>query len=84
MRETNTQCMEAIVGNARLVYSVDAGATWQSRPLSRDDGERFTGSLPAFEAGTELRYRIEVDEPLTESVIARPSTARSPPRTPST
>jgi len=75
---TNTQCSNALVGNARLVYSIDAGLSWKQAELRRGDDGRFSGELPGAPVNSQLLYRIEVDEPLSEALVTRPANPAEP------
>jgi len=66
------------VGPVRLVYSLDAGASWQNVPMVNGADDVQHAELPALSRGTQLFYRIEADEPETRAMLARPSNPAAP------
>jgi hypothetical protein len=68
----------ATLGAVRVVYSSDAGATWTDIDMAEVEEGSFAASIPGFPAGTELRYRLEVEELDSGTTIVRPTNAAEP------
>ena len=72
------ECTESMVGDVRLVWSTDGGASWDEVGMDALGEGDYVAEIPAVAEGTQVRYRIEADDLETGGTITRPSNPADP------
>jgi hypothetical protein len=68
----------ATLGDVRVVYSADQGASWSELAMDPEGGDAFAAELPGLPAGATVRYRIEAQEADSGDWITRPTNPAEP------
>ncbi len=70
------ECSE--IGNVRVVYSTDNGASWAEIEMDSVGGDAYEAEIPGQEEGTELYYRVEAIKAQSGEKVMRPNNKAEP------